>query len=82
MPSTSSTLSTTRTSFVAAFDPILTWSSCPCDEGMESQDAGQQSPLFWLTTEAAVYCGIIKPLFRPDSATRKDGSPRCPEMSL
>ena len=39
---TVSTLSTTRTSFVAEFEPMLTWSSCPCDDGMESQETVEQ----------------------------------------
>ncbi len=81
MASTRSVLSTTRASFVAAFEPMLTWSSCPCDEGIESTEAGMQSPLLWLTIEAAVYCGIMKPLLSPGSATRKWGSPRDPEIS-
>ncbi|GFI54166.1 hypothetical protein IMSAGC022_00777 [Alistipes sp.] len=41
-----------------------------------------QRPLLWLTIEAAVYCGIMKPLFRPGLATRNEGSSREPEMSL
>ena len=61
---------------------MLTWSSWPCEEGMESADAGMHSPLLWLTIEAAVYCGIMKPLLRPGLATRNEGSPREPEMSL
>ncbi len=47
-----------------------------CDDGIESHDAGQQSPLDWLTIDAAVYCGIMKPLFRPGRATKKAGRPR------
>ena len=31
---------------------------------------------------AAVYCGIMKPLFKPGLATRKLGSPRVPLISL
>jgi hypothetical protein len=49
---------------------------------MESHDAGQQRPLFWLTMDAAVYCGIMNPLLRPASLTRNLGSPLCPEISL
>lgn len=49
---------------------------------MESTDAGQQSPLFWLTIEAAVYCGIMKPLLSPGVATRNFGRPRWPEINL
>ena len=56
---------------VAALAPMLTWSSCPCDDCMESTEAGVHSVLFWLTMEAAVYCGIIKPELRPGLATRK-----------
>ena len=82
MASTRSVLSTTRRSFVAAFEPMLTWSSCPCDEGIESTEAGMQSPFDWLTIDAAVYCGIMKPLFRPGLATRNFGRSRAPEISL
>ena len=82
MASTRSVLQTTRQSFVAALEPMLTWSSCPCDEGIESTDAGMHSPLDWLTIDAAVYCGIIKPLFSPGFATRNLGSSRAPEISL
>ena len=82
MASTRSLFCTTFHSLVAAFEPMLTWSSWPCDEGMESHDAGQQSPFDWLTIEAAVYCGIIKPLLRPGLATRKCGNSRAPEIIL
>ena len=58
-----------------------TWSSWPWDEGMESHDAGQHRPLFWDTMDAAVYCGIMKPLLRPGSATRYLGRPLRPSMS-
>ena len=44
-------------------------------------EAGQQSILFWLTIEAAVYCGIINPEFRPGLATRNFGRPRTPAIS-
>ena len=44
--------------------------------------AGMHSPLDWLTIDAAVYCGIIKPLFSPGFATRNLGSSRAPEISL
>ena len=70
-----------RTSLVALLEPMETWSSCPWDEGMESHEAGQHSPLFWETMLAAVYCGIMKPLFRPGSVTRYLGRPRRPWMS-
>ena len=80
MASTRSVFCTTFQSFVAAFEPILTWSSCPCDDGMESHDAGQQSPFDWLTMDAAVYCGIMNPLFSPGFATRKLGRLRAPEI--
>ena len=67
---------------MAALEPMLTWSSCPCDEGIESTEAGMHSPLDWLTIDAAVYCGIMKPLFSPGLATRNFGSSRAPEISL
>ena len=41
-----------------------------------------QSPFDWLTIEAAVYWGIMKPLFSPGLATRKAGNSRAPEISL
>ena len=82
MASTRSLFCTTFHSFVAAFEPILTWSSCPCDDGMESHEAGQQSPFDWLTMEAAVYCGIMNPLLSPGLATRKCGRLRTPDIIL
>ena len=67
---------------MAALAPILTWSSCPWLDGMLSTDEGVDSVLFKLTTEAAVYCVIMNPLFTPGFATRKLGSPRVPLTSL
>ncbi len=49
---------------------------------MESTDAGMQSPLLWLTMEAAACRGIMKPLFRAGFFTRKLGRSRAPEISL
>ena len=49
---------------------------------MESADEGIQSVLFWLTIDAAVYWGIIKPLFKPGSATKKLGKPLVPDTNL
>ena len=48
---------------------------------MESEDEGIVKVLFWFTMEAAVYCGIIKPEFKPGFLTRKEGSSRLPLMS-
>ena len=73
---TRSTFSTTHNNFVAAFAPILTWSSCPFDETIESTDAGVHNCLFSLTIDAAVYCGIINPEFNPGFSTKKAGNPR------
>ena len=42
---------------------------------MESTLAGWQSDLFSLTSDAATYCGIMKPELRPPSTVRKGGSP-------
>ena len=50
-----STLSISLTSLVAPLAPILTWSSCPCDDSMLSTDVGVASCLFWLTMAAAAY---------------------------
>ena len=55
--------------------PMLTWSSCPADDGIESTDAGCARLLHSLTSDAAVYCTSMKPEFRPLSATRNAGSP-------
>ena len=82
MPSTCSVFSTTRRALVAALAPMLTWSSWPLLLTMLSTEAGVQSCLFWLTMPAAVYCGIIRPEFRPGSATRNGGKPRCPLNQL
>ena len=43
--------------------------------------AGVQSCLLWLTIEAAVYCGIIKPELSPGLATRNGGKFLLPLMS-
>src|SRR5690606_9043782 len=76
-----SMFSITRKHFVAPFAPILTWSSCPFEETMESTEAGVANCLFWLTILAAVYCGIINPLLSPGLSTKKAGKSRRPETS-
>ena len=76
-----STLLTMTYAFVAAFAPILTWSSCPCDDSIESDEEGIVKVLFWFTIEAAVYCGIMNPEFKPGTFTRKDGSSLLPAIS-
>jgi hypothetical protein len=40
---------------MAALAPMLTWSSWPLEDTIESTEAGVQYCLFWLTIEAAVY---------------------------
>jgi len=75
-------LLTTRYSFVAALEPNDTWSSCPCEESIVSTEAGVQSCLDWLTTDAAQYCGIMKPEFTPGFATRNDGGFSVSQLGL
>src|SRR5690554_4480313 len=65
-----SRLSTTFNAFVAAFAPMLTWSSCPLLDTILSVLAGTAYCLFWLTILAAVYCGIMKPEFNPGFCTK------------
>src|SRR5690606_5446265 len=79
MARTVSILLITRRHLVAPFAPILTWSSCPLEETIESTEEGVASCLFWLTILAAVYCGIINPLLRPGLLTKNAGSPRSPD---
>mmetsp|Transcript_7983 Transcript_7983/g.28494 ORF Transcript_7983/g.28494 Transcript_7983/m.28494 type:complete len:266 (-) Transcript_7983:1319-2116(-) len=71
--STRSTFSTTCSALRAAKAPMLTWSSCAPDVEMESHEAGCTSVRFSTTSAAAVHCGIMKPLLRPHSFTRKGG---------
>src|SRR5688572_29730972 len=71
---------TTLKHLVAAFAPMLTWSSCPLEEGMESTEAGVQSCLFCETMLAAVYCGIMNPEFKPGLAAKNAGNSLCPEI--
>jgi hypothetical protein len=54
---------------------MLTWSSCPADEGIESTDAGWARLLPSETRDAAVYCRSMNPLFVPGCFTRNGGSP-------
>ena len=49
---------------------------------MLSAEDGIQRVLLWLTMEADVYWGIMKPLFRPGLATRNEGRPRLPDTNL
>jgi hypothetical protein len=42
---------------------------------------GVANCLFWLAILAAVYCGIIKPEFKPGLSTKKAGKLRNPEIS-
>ena len=51
-----STFSATLTVFVAAFPPMLTWSSCSLEEGIESTEQGVHNCLFLLTI--AVVAGV------------------------
>ena len=45
--------------------PMLTWSSWPADDGIESTEAGCASDLHSETSDAAVYCTSMKPEFSP-----------------
>ena len=60
---------------------MLTWSSWPLLDTIESTEAGVQSCLFWLTMEAAVYCAIMSPEWSPGLGLRKAGNPRAPESN-
>ena len=61
--------------------PMLTWSSWPAEDGIESTAAGWARLFDSLTSEAAVYCTIMKPEFTPERSTRKAGSPLLVEGS-
>ena len=74
-------LSTTFLHLVAPLAPILTWSSWPLLDSIESTLDGVAYCLFWLTMLAAVYWGIIKPLFNPGLETKKGGKCLCPETN-
>ncbi len=76
MATTSATLATMSAALRAAMVPMLTWSSVLAQVGIESTLAGWASTLFSETSAAAVYCGIMKPLFRPLERIRKGGRPR------
>ena len=54
---------------------MLTWSSCPADEVIESIDAGWASDLLSDTSDAAVYWASMNPEFSPLRCTRNAGSP-------
>jgi hypothetical protein len=54
---------------------MLTWSSCPAEDGIESTAAGWARPLPSDTREAAVYWTNMKPEFSPASSTRNAGRP-------
>ena len=55
--------------------PMLTWSSLPALDGIESTLAGWQSTLFSLTSDALATCAIMKPECSPLPAARKGVSP-------
>src|SRR5690554_362931 len=76
-----STFLTKRKHLVALLAPILTWSSCPLEETIESTEDGMAKFLFWLAILAAVYCGIIIPLFNPGLLTKNSGKSRNPEIN-
>jgi hypothetical protein len=76
--STFSTLLITRKHLVAAFAPMLTWSSWLLLEEMLSTLEGVHYCLFSLTIPASVYWGIMNPLFKPASFTRNNGRFLCP----
>ena len=47
---------------------------------MESTEHGEHNCLFLLTIAAAAYCGIMKPEFKPELATRNSGVLRSPAI--
>src|SRR5262249_15106893 len=59
----------------AAVIPMLTWSSRPAEEGMESTEAGWLSPRDSATRAAEVTWAIMKPELSPEFRARKGGSP-------
>ena len=67
--------STTCRAFRAAVIPMLTWSSRPAEEGMESTEAGWLSTRDSATRAAEVTWAIMKPEFRPEFFARNGGSP-------
>ena len=66
----------------AEFAPILTWSSWPFEDVIESVLAGFANCLLILTILAAVYWGIINPEFNPESTVKKDGRFLAPDIKL
>ena len=54
---------------------MLTWSSLPALEGIESTLAGWQSTLFSLTSDALATCAIMKPECSPLPGARNGVSP-------
>ena len=54
---------------------MLTWSSWPALDGIESTDAGCASDLHSETMEAAVYWINMNPLLSPLSGIRNGGRP-------
>ena len=54
---------------------MLTWSSCPALDGIESTEAGCASDFDSDTSEAPVYWISMNPLFSPLSGTRNGGNP-------
>ncbi len=59
----------------AAIIPMLTWSSCPAEDGIESTDAGCASDLHSETSDAAVYCTSMNPEWSPLPSIRNGGRP-------
>ena len=67
--------STTWRALSAAVMPMLTWSSRPAEEGMESTEAGWLSTRDSATRAAEVTWAIMKPELRPEFFARNGGSP-------
>src|SRR6266542_1845118 len=55
--------------------PMLTWSSWPADDGMESTEAGWARLFDSDTSDAAVYWRSMNPEFMPGRSTRNAGRP-------
>ena len=69
------TFATTCSSLRAEMLPMLTWSSRPALDGIESTLAGWQRTLFSLTSDALATCAIMKPECRPLPGARNGVSP-------
>ncbi len=75
MASECRTFTTTCCSFFALMLPMLTWSSLPALDGIESTLAGWQSTLFSLTRDALATCAIMNPECSPLPGARNGVSP-------